>query len=445
MAGAEGAGAATARTTPPTFRAALAHRDFALLWSGQSFSAVGNQLFPLGLAVLVLARGGGATALGAVLGTMTVAVIAGTLTAAVLGDRWRRTRVMILADVVRVVSVAAIALTPAHSSTMLLTIPVAVVGFGEGLFAPVFAASVPRFLPTDLLQPGNGLNSLSLYLSMILGPSLAGVFIAGWGARAALWADVATFSISIATLLAIREDQPAPAADTAPGTGAIRQMLQDLRGGVSAVVERPWIGASIGMATAVMTFVTAPALVLLPVVAQDRLGGTRAYSATLVVMGIGCAMGAVVGARIRARRQGLIALCCVATNAATVIGLALLPLPGVLFTWWLAGLGVITFQVIWTTALQKDVPDHVMGRVMALDWMGSQALMPIGYALTGPLAGLIGRNALLLAGGALMLVIVPLPLLVRGGVTFSSAPAHATPGAGAAVAAGPPASVSEPT
>jgi len=404
----------------PTFRAALAHRDFALVWSGQTFSAVGNQVFPLALAVFVLAGGGGASALGAVLGAMTAAVIAGTLTAAALGDRWRRTRVMIAADAVRAVAVGAIALSPVDAGMPFLIVAVAIVGFGEGLFAPAFGAAIPRFLPRDLLAPGNGLNSLSMYLSMMIGPALAGLLTAAWDPRIALWLDAATFVVSIATLLAVREARPEREESDGPAAGPIKAMVDDLRGGIGAVVARPWIGASIGMATVVMTFVTAPALVLLPVIADERLGGPGAYSWTLVVMGIGCAMGAMIASRIRVRRQGLFALCCVASNAACVLGLAFLPLPGVLATFWLAGLGVIIFQVIWTTALQKDVPDHVMARVMALDWLGSQALMPIGYALTGPLALMFGQNVLLVAGAVLMLVVVPLPLLTRGGATFSS-------------------------
>ena len=74
------------------------------------------------------------------------------------------------------------------------------------------------------------------------------------------------------------------------------------------------------------------------------------------------------------------------------------------------------------TALQKDVPDHLLGRVISLDMLGSMALMPIGFAITGPLVAAFGARTVLLAGAVLVLVAVPLPLLMPGGSQFATPP-----------------------
>src|SRR5262249_12618384 len=87
----------------------LARPDFALLWVGQSLSNIGNLMLPVALAILVLRRGGCATGLGIMLGAQSLATLVGALLAGALGDRWRRTRLMISADVVRVIGVAALA------------------------------------------------------------------------------------------------------------------------------------------------------------------------------------------------------------------------------------------------------------------------------------------------------------------------------------------------
>ena len=50
-----------------------------------------------------------------------------------------------------------------------------------------------------------------------------------------------------------------------------------------------------------------------------------------------------------------------------------------------AGTGVALFGIWWETALAERVPPHVLSRVTAYDWMGSLALLPIGYVLAGPL------------------------------------------------------------
>jgi hypothetical protein len=51
--------------------------------------------------------------------------------------------------------------------------------------------------------------------------------------------------------------------------------------------------------------------------------------------------------------------------------------------------------------MKTRVPNHLLGRVASLDWLVSIALVPLSFALTGPVAGLIGARATLLGGGAL--------------------------------------------
>ncbi|MGD2115367.1 MAG: MFS transporter [Acidobacteriota bacterium] len=405
----------------PGFGAALRERNFALLWAGQSLSAVGNFMLPVALATLVMARGGGATGLGLVLGLHAFSIAVGTGAAAAVGDRWSRARVMIFADVIRALGVGCLAFAPMALTDPTLLGLVALIGIGEGLFQPAFSAAVPRVLPEELLQPGNGLNALSLQGATVLGPALAGVMVATLGVGPALWIDAGTFVFSVGTLVAIREAAVAAPAETAPGVGgAVRRLVDDLKEGLQAVWFRPWIAATVGVATVVMVFVTAPSLVVLPLEAEARLGGADAYGAVLAAMGVGAVLGSLVGGRIRTRRTGVVALSGTLTIAVAVGGLALLPFAGVLVAWAIGGAGVTVFQVLWNTALQKDVPDRVLVRVMALNTLAVQGLMPFGYAVAGPLVERFGTQPVLLVGVALVVVVTPLPLLAPGGITFSS-------------------------
>jgi MFS family permease len=410
----------------PGLLAPLRHRDFALLWTGQSFSSFGNQMFPIILAVLVLQRHSGAVGLGVMLAVQGLALAAGTLVAAAIGDRWPRTRVMIGTDAVRMLGVLAMAIDPLGMPTPILVALVIAVGVAEGMFLPAYNAVVPRVLPEERLQQGNALNATSFYVSMVLGPALAGILLAASGPRLGLWIDVATFVASLATLVLIRE--PAmDASDEQAGAGAgwLRRGLRDFAEGLGAVRQRPWIFASIGMATVVMTLSVAPAFLVAPIEAVDRLGGPAAYGAAFTALGVGSVLGSLLGGRIRTSRPGLVAILGVFTIFGSVISLALLPLAGVLTLWAVAGVGVTIFQILWTTALQKEVPDRLLGRVMALDWLGSQGLMPLGYALAGVLVHRVGTHPVMLASAVIVLVAAPLPLLVPGGATFSTPPGRA--------------------
>jgi MFS family permease len=409
----------------PGMLAALAQRDFALLWSGQTLSAVGNRMFPIIVALVVLDRQAGAAGLGLVLAVQGIAMLTGTIVATAVGDRWRRSRVMMATDAVRVVGVAVIALSPTTLPGPVFFGAIIGIGAAEGMFQPAYRAVLPRVLPRSHLQAGNALTSLSQYVAIVIGPSLAGVVIAAHGAGIALWIDVATFAASLVTLMLTREHASAAKPDPSHA-GLLRRGARDFTEGVQAIRERPWLAASICMSTLVMGLVMAPAIVAAPIEAEQRLGGPEAYGAAFTALGAGSILGALVGSRIRTSQPGVVGALGVMTISGAMMSLAFLPLAGVLLCWAIAGMGMTIFEILWMTAIQQDVPDHLLGRVLALDWLGSDSLTPVGFALAGVVVGALGTHNVLVAGAILVLVIAPLPLLVRGGTAFSSAEAGET-------------------
>jgi DHA3 family tetracycline resistance protein-like MFS transporter len=57
--------------------------------------------------------------------------------------------------------------------------------------------------------------------------------------------------------------------------------------------------------------------------------------------------------------------------------------------------------IIWATAKQRHVPPNLLGRISSFDWLISIGLLPLSFALTGPVAGAIGARATLLWAGIL--------------------------------------------
>ena len=84
--------------------------------------------------------------------------------------------------------------------------------------------------------------------------------------------------------------------------------------------------------------------------------------------------------------------------------------------------------IIWFTLLQQLVPRDLLGRVSSLDWLVSIGLVPLSFALTGPVAGLIGPETTLLVGGIVGSLMMISLLFVRGVRDPERAP---LPGAGA--------------
>jgi MFS family permease len=408
-------------------RGPLRERDFRLLWSGQAVSAVGDRIYPVAIALRVLEGGGSATDLGLVLGAFEVAFVVFVLAGGVVADRVRRTRVMIASDLVRGLAVLGLALAPGSLPVWGLATLSFVMGAGSAFFIPANSALLPSVLAAEQLQAGNALNSGALRVAAILGPALGGAVIAVAGVRGAFLVDAATFGVSMLSLLLISE----PARVRGPRSSAVRDALDGLR----AVRDRPWVLAVLVMATLHLMFAVAPAFVLLPVIATSRLGGTAAYSLMLVLFGIGALAGTLVAARWRPRRPGLVAL------------LGLLPWTGVMLAlanpfarWWVGlwylvgGFGVELYGVMWITALQRDVPAELLARVTSLDYLGSLALMPVGYALAGPAADAFGPATVLWVGAGVLVASTLAVLPVPGVAAFATPrrrPPPVVPGAGA--------------
>jgi hypothetical protein len=79
-----------------------------------------------------------------------------------------------------------------------------------------------------------------------------------------------------------------------------------------------------------------------------------------------------------------------------------------------AGTGFGLFAVWWDTALAERIPAHTLSRVSSYDWMGSFALLPLGFLLSGPLGEAFGAVEVLALGGAIGLAMQVVGLLSPG-------------------------------
>jgi len=79
----------------------------------------------------------------------------------------------------------------------------------------------------------------------------------------------------------------------------------------------------------------------------------------------------------------------------------------------LMGIGIELFSVLWDTALQAHVPNEVLSRVSAWDYIGSLVLIPAAYAIAGPLADAIGIEQTLWICSGIVLVAIAAQLLSR--------------------------------
>jgi DHA3 family tetracycline resistance protein-like MFS transporter len=392
----------------------LGLRDFRLLWIGQTVSAIGDQIFPIAVALKVVHAGGSPGDLGVVLLGRALAMVLFLVVGGVYADRIARTRIMIGADLVRAVAVLGLALSPAKVPVLLLAALTFVVGGGEAFFRPAYGAVLPSVVPADRLPQANAATSVSLKTSLILGPAIAGVLVATTGPGLALGVDAATFLVSMLTLLRVAEP---PLAERAFAQSPLRDALD----GVAAVRARPWVTAVLVMATLHLMLAIAPMIVLEPFIARERLGGDGAYATLIVTFAVGGLLGALASARLRPRRPGLVGLLGLLPHVGLFLALASSDSLAVVAAWtFVCGLGLEPFAIWWISALQREIPQDLLARVTSLDWLVSIGLMPLGFALTGPAAAAFGRTAVLLVAAATILVTTLAVLAVPGVMEFAT-------------------------
>jgi DHA3 family tetracycline resistance protein-like MFS transporter len=380
--------------------APLRLRDFRLLWSGMCVSLLGDGVFIVAMAWQIYALSNTPTALAVVGIAMTVPTIAFLLIGGVVSDRFDRRRVMLAADVARGLAIAVIAvlsLTGALALWHMIAL-VAVFGAATAFFGPAFDAIVPDVLPASLLAQANSLDQFVRPIALRLaGPALGGLLIDGVGVGWAFALNAATFAVSAAALLAM-----APIASTIRAAGG--SMTGDIKVGFAYIRRHVWLWGTFASAAIAYLLFMGPAEVLLPFVVKNSLHGSASDLGLVFAAGgvgsVACAV--VIGQRGIPRRD--ITFMYLAWTAATV-AIAGYGLASAVWQLMLASLAFNALEtagtIVWATAKQRHVPPELLGRVSSLDWLISIGLLPLSFALTGPVSGAIGAQATLIAGGVI--------------------------------------------
>jgi hypothetical protein len=210
------------------------------------------------------------------------------------------------------------------------------------------------------------------------------VLVTTLGSAWALAGDAATFACSALLVVTLRLAAPGRPRRT-------QTAMADLREGWREVRSRTWLWAMIAY-FGVWQLTTFPMLLVLgPVVAKDELGGAGAWGTILAFQAVGAVVGGLAALRVRFARP-LVAAVGLAMLFPWLLYLLAVPAPLVV----LAGFALVASaclsvdDAVWTSALQRHIPERAISRVSSFDWFGSVALNPVGYLLVGPVSETIG-------------------------------------------------------
>jgi MFS family permease len=375
-------------------------RDFRLLFAGVGTSLLGDGVYTVAIAWQVYELSNAPTALSVVGLAWTLPMVLFLLVGGVLGDRIDRRRLLIVSDLIRAAAVAGmatLALTEVIELWHLIAL-VVVYGTGQALFAPSFQAIVPEVVPQARLVQANSLQQLFEPLAFRLaGPALGGLVIGAFGTGEAFLIDTLTYSVSIACVAMMR---PLPR-----GAPAERPSIRsELREGISFVRSQTWLWATLSAAAVTLLLWIGPLEVLLPFVVKNEYGG-GAESLGLIFAAIGAgAIGsaAVIGQRGFGRRHVLWMYLGWGFSTLALAGYGIVSeVWAAMLIAFVAGIGEGVGNITWVTLMHRHVPDRLLGRVSSLDWMVSIGLVPVSFALAGPVAEWVGVEATMIGASCL--------------------------------------------
>ncbi|SDS44736.1 MFS transporter [Microlunatus soli] len=353
-------------------------------------SLTGDAFTVIALPFAILAGGGTAGDIGFVLAARATTAVVFLLFGGVIGDRFPRKNILIMAALGRglVMAVMAVLCLPGMYSTAGFVALQALHGIASSVTLPATTGLV-----RDLAGPSGVLRANSR-ITMIRNVTTTGAPVAAGAMLAVLipfW-GLAIDAVSYGVAALLYATLPVPARRNG-GTG----ILTDLKDGWRAFISFPWLWRGVAMAAIFQLGVLGPVAVLGPVVAQDELGGASIWGFMTAANGLGAVIGSWVVSKVQLRDPLRWFYLSLLPSAAAPIALGLTwPLWAQLIAQAAAGWTLAFGGVLWETVIQTAVPPDRLSRVSAYDWLGSSALRPLSLATVGPLVAVMGPAGLLI-------------------------------------------------
>jgi NRE family putative nickel resistance protein-like MFS transporter len=313
-----------------------------------------------------------------------------------LVDRLSRKRLLVAADVARLV---AFAVLPFFGGAIAMVVIAGVVGIANSFFRPAVLAGVPNLVPEEELARGTSLLQTADWAATALGPILAGAMIGVSGPHLVYWINAATFLYSALLIVRI------PARLLQSEQGITRGHWRDVREGIGEFRRsRPLLTAFVALGFAVVAtgFINVSEVFL---ATHSLHGHAFGYGLLWGASGAGLVVGSLVVTSFVDDRRPL-----------SVYPFLFLP-------WAIGALGAAIAPSIWVAAIamvvcgfgnglafpltvvivQQNAADRIRGRVFSVIISAHYAILGLAFALGGALTEHFGARWVYGAAAALVL------------------------------------------
>jgi MFS family permease len=369
-------------------------RNFRILIAGQGISTLGSQLTAVAVPYQAFRITHSSLTVGLVSLAQLVPLLVCSLIGGAIADAHDRRKVLLITESLLALTSVGLAVNGGLDEPSLwpLFVLSAAAGGIAGFDRPAFNAAIPRMVGQDDLAPAFALWQAQFQLGLVIGPAVAGILLASGGLATVYWLDVATFVVSLASVLALR---PMP-----PVGGGVRPGWKAIAEGFSYVRGRQVIQGVYLLDINAMVFGMPRAL--FPALGLDVFhGGAKAVGFLYAAPGAGALAGALTTGWVKSvRRQGRAVIVAVLLWGIAIVGFGLareLWIALVLLA--VAGWADVLSAVFRSTILQSRVPDTLRGRLSAIQIAVVQGGPRLGDLEAGVVAEAFGVTFSVVSGG----------------------------------------------
>lgn len=384
---------------------ATSQPGFIKFWIGQTISSFGSQISGLALPVIAVTMLSASEFQMGLLGAAnTSAFLIFGLLAGALVDRWIKRRVMIVADLIRMLAIGLIPMLwfAGVLNVYHLIVLGAVISIASVFFDVSYQSYIPILMPREYIGVANSRLELTAQISGVASPGLVGYLLTLIKAPVILIFDAISFLVSAVSLLLIKDREiPKPKTDRRP-------INQEIAEGLKFVWNQKLIRAiSFTTATSNLFSTIGGTLFAIYFFRENYLGfNTAAFGLLTAVGSVGGLLGAATTPKlIKIFGEGPLIVISAITSGLTALLVPLswfvsreFTLPMLLINTFMIAFTVLTYNITQVTARQRLCPEALLGRMNASIRFMVWGVMPIGALISGSLGEILGVVPTLVIG-----------------------------------------------
>ena len=369
----------------------LFNRNFVMVILGQLISIFGNSVLRFALPLYVLDKTGSVTLFGSTLAISTIPTILFSPFGGILADRANKRNLMVILDFITAIIIVSFSFFLISGPVVvLITLLMVIFSIIQSFYQPVVQASIPVIISKENLEQANGIVSLVNALSNLLGPILAGILYGIFG----IWIVMMTGAICFFFAAVMEMFIKISFEKQTQHQHVFELIKSDFKMSFNFVTkENPIILKVMFVASGMNLLMTSMILIGLPTMIKVKLAlSSQLYGITQGVMAAGMIAGgiliSVIGKKVKTHKAYL--LLVYASIALVPIGLAFNKLLSSMTTYWIITLScyvmmaaITMFSITMISFVQRETPNHLIGKVISFILVLTQCTLPIGQVLYG--------------------------------------------------------------